>query len=140
MIERRKMGVDRLNLSGLLGTSPGYAYAATASGSTTVYCAGAVPLDNSGNLVGAGDLESQTRRAIENLRVALDGAGAQAADVVKTTIYVVGKERAHLGDVWRVVAETPFAKAPSTLLGVTYLGYDGQLVEIEAIAVLGDGQ
>ena len=37
----------------------------------------------------------------------------------------------------RVVGESPFAGAPSTLVGVTFLGYEGQLVEIEAVAAVG---
>ena len=35
-----------------------------------------------------------------------------------------------------MVRTSPIAGAPSTLLGVSTLGYEGQLVEIEAIAVL----
>jgi hypothetical protein len=35
------------------------------------------------------------------------------------------------------VQESPFAPAASTLLGVSVLGYDGQLVEVEATAVIG---
>ena len=42
---------------------------------------------------------------------------------------------------WEVV-RAAFAghDAPSTLLGVTALGYAGQLVEVEAVAVSGSGQ
>jgi hypothetical protein len=35
-----------------------------------------------------------------------------------------------------VVQTSPIARAPSTLIGVSLLGYTGQLVEIEAIAVV----
>ena len=39
--------------------------------------------------------------------------------------------------MWRVVQEeSDVADAASTLLGVSLLGYEGQLVEIEALAVL----
>jgi hypothetical protein len=38
--------------------------------------------------------------------------------------------------VWGAVQASPMSAAPSTLLGVALLGYTGQLVEIEAIAVL----
>jgi hypothetical protein len=34
------------------------------------------------------------------------------------------------------MGDTSVAEAASTLLGVSMLGYEGQLVEIEAIAVL----
>ncbi len=72
-----------------------------------------------------------------NLVTALQAAGAQLTDVVKTTIYVASSQQTDLGTAWNVV-RAAFGKhdAPSTLLGVTVLGYDGQLVEVEAIAVL----
>jgi enamine deaminase RidA (YjgF/YER057c/UK114 family) len=128
------MTVERLDLTDALGVSPGYAYAARATG-THVYTAGAVPVDKDGALIAPGDLEGQTRATIEHLRIALEGAGATAADVVKTTIYVVGDQE-DLPRAWRVFVETDLVGAPSTLLGVTHLGYRGQLVEIEAVAVL----
>jgi enamine deaminase RidA (YjgF/YER057c/UK114 family) len=127
--------VERLDVSDALGPSPGYAYAAIARG-TTVFTAGAVPVDPSGSLMAPGDLEGQTRAVIANLDIALGRAGATADEVVKTTIYVAGNEQADLPRAWRVFVESPLAKAPSTLLGVTHLGYSGQLVEIEAIAVI----
>jgi enamine deaminase RidA (YjgF/YER057c/UK114 family) len=52
-------------------------------------------------------------------------------------IYVVSEDREDLAAVWRVVQEeSDVADAASTLLGVSLLGYEGQLVEIEALAVL----
>jgi enamine deaminase RidA (YjgF/YER057c/UK114 family) len=53
--------------------------------------------------------------------------------LLKTTIYVAANERSELVRVWEVVA-AELGRAPSTLLGVSLLGYPGQLVEIEAIA------
>ena len=64
-------------------------------------------------------------------------AGARGEDVLKTTVYVVSEDRADLAAVWRVVQESEVAAAASTLLGVSLLGYEGQLVEVEAIAVTG---
>jgi enamine deaminase RidA (YjgF/YER057c/UK114 family) len=128
------MTVERLDLTDELGASPGYAYAARATG-THVYTAGAVPVDGNGELIGPGDLERQTRAVIANLKTVLERAGVDAADLVKTTIYVVG-EQADLPRAWKVFAATDLVSAPSTLLGVTHLGYKGQLVEIEAVAVV----
>jgi enamine deaminase RidA (YjgF/YER057c/UK114 family) len=130
------VAVERLDVSNQLGPSPGYAYVATARDGLTVYTAGAVPIDPRGNLIGENDLEAQTRAVTANLQIALDRAGATAADVVRTTIYVVAAEQGDLPKVWEVFAEIPLASAPSTLVGVTHLGYTGQLVEIEAIAVV----
>lgn len=63
-------------------------------------------------------------------------AGATTADVLKTTVYVVGKSEADLATVWKVVQAPDLAPAASTLLGVSLLGYPGQPVEIEAVATL----
>ena len=56
--------VERIKAAGLSAT-PGYSHAAVASGGTSVgrlvVTARAVPLDAEGNLVGSGDLGSQTR-------------------------------------------------------------------------------
>jgi enamine deaminase RidA (YjgF/YER057c/UK114 family) len=128
------MARELVDVTASLGTSPGYSYAAKVIGGTTVFTAGAVPVDAEGNLVASGDLEGQTRAVIKNLEEALAAAGVTAEDVVKTTIYVVGAERSDLVRAWDVFAATHLVHAPSTLVGVSFLGYEGQLVEIEAIA------
>jgi enamine deaminase RidA (YjgF/YER057c/UK114 family) len=66
----------------------------------------------------------------------LAGAGSSFDQVLKTTVYVVAQDRHELVRTWNVVEEA-FAPArpPSTLLGVSVLGYPDQLVEIEAVAV-----
>jgi hypothetical protein len=56
---------------------------------------------------------------------------------VKTTVYVVGEGREPKLAVWNVVQGSELAAAPSTLVGVAGLGYSGQLVEIDAVAVIG---
>jgi enamine deaminase RidA (YjgF/YER057c/UK114 family) len=55
--------------------------------------------------------------------------------VVKTTVYVATTERADLVEAWHEVEEV-FGNdgPPGTLVGVTVLGWPGQLVEIEAVA------
>jgi len=127
---------EHINASGL-SEPPGYSHAAVATGERLVLTAGAVPLDPNGDLVGPGDFAAQTRQVLENLGLALEAAGARGGDVLKTTVYVVSENRADLSEVWRVVQESEVAAAASTLLGVSLLGYEGQLVEIEAFAVTG---
>lgn len=108
-----------------------YDYHRTAGG--LVFTAGACPLDEDGRVVAPGDVEAQAARAVENLIAALADAGATPAGLVKTTIYVVGTERRDLVRVWDVVS-LRLGRVPSTLLGVAFLGYPDQLVEIEAVA------
>ena len=97
---------------------------------------GRSPLDAEGNLVGAGDRQAQARQTLENLASALEAVGATAQDVLKITVYVVAGERADLSAVWVAVQQSGIAGAASTLLGVSMLAIEGQLVEIEAMAVL----
>jgi enamine deaminase RidA (YjgF/YER057c/UK114 family) len=116
-----------------------YAYAAVVAPGRTVFTAGACPLDIDGNTVAVGDVAGQAAQVMANLISTLDAAGASLSDVVKTTIYVASADRADLRTAWNVI-RTSFGDhdAPSTLLGVSTLGYDDQLVEVEAIAVAAD--
>ena len=115
-----------------------YAYAAVTEGSARlVVTAGACPLDRDGAVVAVGDVAGQAEQVMVNLRAALQAAGADLDHVVKTTVYVATSERADLVAAWDVVRRH-FGDhdAPSTLLGVTVLGYPEQLVEVEAVAAL----
>jgi len=129
--------VERRDVPGL-AEPPGYRHYAIARASRLVFTAGAVPLDPTGALVGAGDHEVQTEQVLANLLAALEAAGASPEEVVKTTVYVVGEGREPKVAVWDVVQRSELAAAPSTLIGVASLGYSGQLVEIDAVAVVGD--
>ncbi len=88
--------------------------------------------------MGIGDVRAQARQVMANLTEALAAAGASLPDVLKTTVYVASSDRGDLVAAWDVV-RAAFAghDAPSTLLGVTTLGYAGQLVEVEAVALAG---
>ncbi len=130
------MGVELRNVSEL-AQPPGYAHVAIARGDTLVFTAGAVPLDATGELVGADDPVAQTEQVLTNLLAALSSAGAGPTDVVKTTVYVAGGSHDRQATVWQAVQRSPIAAPPSTLVGVATLGYRGQLVEIEAVAVVG---
>jgi enamine deaminase RidA (YjgF/YER057c/UK114 family) len=117
---------------------PGTPYDYSAAGGGLVFTAGACPLDGEGRVVAPGDHELQAARAIENLLAALAEHSVGPESLVKTTVFVVAQERADLARVWNVVCAR-LGRAPSTLLGVSLLGYPNQLVEIEAIAVVKPG-
>jgi enamine deaminase RidA (YjgF/YER057c/UK114 family) len=119
----------------LTGTAPS-AYAAVTDPGRMVFTAGACPLDADGATVAVGDVAGQARQVIANLVTALEGAGAGLGDVLKTTVYVATTDRQDLVAAWDVV-RAAFGEhdAPSTLVGVTVLGYPDQLVEVEAVAI-----
>ena len=122
-------------LTSALPLYPGVPYDYTAKVGELVFAAGACPLDEDGQVVAPGDLEAQSAKSADNLLEALAEAGAGVDDLLKTTIYVVGQERADLVRAWDVISAC-LGRAPSTLLGVSFLGYPDQLVEIEAVAAV----
>ena len=117
-----------------------YAYAATApAGARLIFLAGACPLNADGSTAAPGDYAGQAARAFANMSVALSDAGAGVRDVISTRVLVAAARREDLVTAWQVVRDS-FGDhdVPSTLIGVTVLGYAGQLVEIEAVAAVVD--
>ena len=117
-----------------------YAYAATApAGSRLIFLAGACPLNGDGTTAAPGDYAGQAAKAFENLRTALADAGACVEDVLSTRVLVASSRREDLVATWQVVRDSfGTHDVPSTLMGVTVLGYKDQLVEIEAVAAVLD--
>ena len=129
------MPLELVRSTGLSDRAP-YAYASRVSGGSLVFTAGACPLDDEGRIGPLGDHAGQARRVMDNLVATLAAADAQLEDVAKTTVYVVTDRREDLLAVWEVVrAAFGDHDAPSTLLAVPLLGYEDQLVEVEAVAV-----
>jgi len=126
-----------IRADGLYRDAP-YAYVSIAPPGSLIFTAGACPIDADGVVTAPGDYVRQAEHAMANLDSALAAAGATFRDVLKTTVYVASADKRDLYDVWQVVAAA-FGEhdAPSTLLGVSVLGYSGQLVEIEAVALAG---
>lgn len=117
-----------------------YAYAATApTEARLIFLAGSCPLNEDGSTAAVGDYAGQATKAVDNLRTALSDAGASITDVISTRVLVASSSQEDLVSAWEVVRDA-FGDhdAPSTLMGVTVLGYDDQLVEIEAIAAVVD--
>jgi len=115
-----------------------YTHVVAARSSQTIFISGQVAVDETGQLVGRGDLRAQAEQVFANLKTALAAVGATFADVVKLTTYIVNytpEQRAVLGDVRRryLNSERPPA---STLVGVQALALPEFLIEIEAIAVV----
>ena len=124
-----------MDADGLAGGLP-YEYAAVAPAGSIIFTAGACPLDADGAVVAPGDVATQAERAVDNLLAILARHGAGPADLLRTTIYVVGS-RDDLVAAWDVIAaRLAPSRPPSTLLGVACLGYRDQLVEIDGIAAM----
>lgn len=106
----------------------------------TAYLAGQCPVDAEEHVVGVGDLDAQIEQVAANCLAALEAAGAKAEDVVRSVVYVVSGDSDEVGGAWHRLYEHPDLgpafKAASTVLGVTALGYSGQLIEVDLTARL----
>lgn len=130
----------RLIRSAALSDVAEYAYASTVeSGARLIFLAGACPLEDDGSTAAVGDYAGQAAQCIKTLTEALRAAGATLEDVVSTRVLVASSRQSDLVAAWEVVRDA-FGNhdVPSTLMGVTVLGYDDQVVEIEAVAAVVD--
>ena len=118
-----------------LSAPHGYSHVVVVRSGRTVYLAGQVPLDRTGTLVGAGDLSAQTKQVFENMKVALDAAGASYADVVEMTTYLTDVSQV---DAYRKVRDQ-YMSAPlpaASLVEVKGLFRKDVMIEISAVAVV----
>ncbi|MFB6989965.1 RidA family protein [Streptomyces sp. NPDC056178] len=130
--------ITRINPDQLHPT-PGYHHITVVEAGRTAYLAGQCPLDRSGTLVGPGDLDAQIDQVVANSLAALAAVGAEPSRVVRSVIYVVGDDVTVLGAAWRGLTGSAIGPAfttASTLLGVTRLGFSGQLIELDLTAAL----
>ena len=130
--------VVSLTRSATLTSMAQYAYSATApAGSRYIFLAGVCPLTDDGATAAVGDYAGQAEVVVENMLTALAEAGASITDVIFTRVSVATTHQADLIAVWDVVrAAFGNHDVPSTLVGVTVLGYDDQLVEVEVVAAV----
>jgi enamine deaminase RidA (YjgF/YER057c/UK114 family) len=138
MLDRMTPMITRINPD-RLHTPPGYHHITVVEAGRTAHLAGQCPIEASGALVGDGDIDAQIDQVVENASIALTAVGATPGDVVRTVIYVVSDDRSVLADTWDRLTRSSIGAAfttASTLLGVTRLGFAGQLVEVDLTAAL----
>lgn len=84
-------------------------------------------------------LEEQSKLTFENIRLALEAAGATPADVVEIQIFIVDLAKVDPTPVYRDVRNffPPGHKPVSMVIGVSALAYPGLLVEINVKALVG---
>jgi enamine deaminase RidA (YjgF/YER057c/UK114 family) len=117
----------------------GYTHVVTVEGGAKmIFISGQVAVDKEGKLVGPGDLKTQIRQVVSNLKAALAAAGASASDIVKTNTYIVNYKQSDYGAMRDARSELfPDGEPPaSTLVGVSALAADGLMIEMEAIAAV----
>ena len=125
--------VQRINPAAL-PTPNGYLHVVVTQGGRTIYVSGQVPVAKDGKLVGAGNMEAQTRQVFENLKAALTGAGAELKDLVKINIYTT--DASQLAAIRKVRDEYIKGDLPtSTFMEVKALFRPDVMIEIDGVAV-----
>jgi 2-iminobutanoate/2-iminopropanoate deaminase len=100
-----------------------------------VFTSGQIALDpKTGEMVGGGDVEAETRQVLDNLDAVLRASHASFASIVKTTIFLADMN--DFAAVNRIYAERFEAAPPArATVQVARLPKDAR-VEIEAIALV----
>jgi 2-iminobutanoate/2-iminopropanoate deaminase len=102
-----------------------------------LFCSGQIPLDpQSGDIVAAGDVWTQTRRALDNLKAVVEAGGSALDRVVKVTLYLASM--ADYPVVNEIYAEYFPGDAPPARVAVEVSALPkGARIEVDAIALTG---
>lgn len=133
VVQAQQSGARFINPPGLARPS-GYTHVVVAADGRTVYIAGQVAFDSTGEVVGVGDFKAQAEQVFANLRRALASVGASFRDVLKTTTYITDLKNL---PALRETRGRHFDAAhppANTLIPVSSLARPGLLLEIEAVA------
>jgi len=114
-----------------------YSPAVKVTGGTTVYLAGVgATTDADGKSLG-GDFEGQVRATFERIRANLARAGGELEDIVSMTVFIKDMQ---YGTHFTQIRKEFFTRGYpcSALIGIDSLARAEMMVEIQAIAVIGD--
>ena len=134
-VQRRNVQPDPLHVTVWKGHTL-YSHVVVAEGGRMIFVSGQVPFDREGNVVGPGDMRAQLRQVGENVKAALEAAGATLEDLVKTTTYTTDIVEFFRHTDVRAEYFGP-ALPTSTTVEVRRLARKEFMVEVEAIAMTG---
>ncbi|MEO9485468.1 MAG: RidA family protein [Ekhidna sp.] len=103
-----------------------------------VFISGQVAWDENQNIIGGNNLEKQTRKAIDNLKIAIESVGGTMENIMMLRIYKVDYQKEDAPIITSILKENFSARNPpaSTWVSVKGLANEGFMIEIEAQAVI----
>jgi enamine deaminase RidA (YjgF/YER057c/UK114 family) len=113
-----------------------YSHVVTVEPRELIFVSGQLSRDNEGRIVGAGDMRAQLRQTLENVKAALEAAGASLSDLVRTNTYVTDIDEYFKHTDVRMEYYN-HAMPTSTTVEVRRLAQLELMVEIDAIAAVG---
>lgn len=126
---------EHLFPAGLSKPSGHWTTVTTARPGKLVFISGLTAKNERGEIVGVGDVRTQTRQVCENLVAAMHAAGGGLADIVRVDVYV--SAMTGFKDIHDIRREYFGANPPaSTMVAVSAFTHPDMLIEINAIAVL----
>lgn len=137
-MERREVDSGALATHVLLPFGP-YSHGIVAEGAL-LFVAGQIPLDETGSLVGEGDLIAQYRKTLESIQAVVEAAGGTLGEVCLLRHYVTvplsnsDPQYRELAAVRAEFFEPPYPA--STMLQVVGLMEPGVMIEVEAVALV----
>lgn len=124
-------GLHERRVNGLLL----YSHVVSVEPKRLIFIAGQLARDRDGRIVGVGDMRAQLRQALENLKLAVEAAGASLKDLVRTNTYVTDIEE-YFNHVDVRMEYYSHAMPTSTTVEVRRLAQPELMVEIDAIAAI----
>lgn len=118
-----------------LGNPEVFGYSNCVKAGNLVFLAGQCAIDENYN--STGDFASQSREVLERVIHAVEAAGGTKEDIVTMTVYMLDVRK---GRVFTEIRREMFGRdfPASTVVGVAQLMPPDALVEVQAVAVLGE--
>jgi 2-iminobutanoate/2-iminopropanoate deaminase len=112
-----------------------YGYAQAVKVGDTIYVSGQVSHDETGKIVGRGDIEAQMRQAYTNIKKLLAQCGVTMDNIVEEILFVTDMNTAFAAAVKcrkEIFSGTP--SVASTIVQIQHLAFPELMIEIRCVA------